>query len=261
MKIQMLTENTSCREDLKAEHGLSMLIETGGKKILFDTGQTGLFAENADKLGARLEDVDFCVLSHGHYDHGGGLPAFFSRNESAPVYCSSRAFGDFYNGQKYIGLDPELRGNPRFRSVSETTELLPGVTLIPGTKEPVYPVEAYGLSKEENGQRIPDDFIHEQYLLIEENGMRILFSGCSHRGILNIMNWFSPDILIGGFHFKKLNPEGEGRQKLQSAAEILRGYPTRYYTCHCTGTAQYMCMKEILGDRLSYLSAGDCLTF
>ena len=72
MKLTVLMENTTVREDLTAEHGLSLYIEANGKRILFDTGASATFADNAEKLGIDLSQVDLCILSHGHYDHGGG---------------------------------------------------------------------------------------------------------------------------------------------------------------------------------------------
>ena len=78
MKITSLLENTPCRDDMHIEHGLSLYIETAHHKILFDMGQTDLFAQNAKNLGISLTEVDYAVLSHGHYDHGGGLAAFLS---------------------------------------------------------------------------------------------------------------------------------------------------------------------------------------
>ena len=110
MKITTLIENTACREGLVCEHGLSLYIETGSKRILFDAGQTGAFGDNAEKLGIDLSRVDLAVLSHGHYDHGGGLKRFLELNAAAPVYINQSAFSQCYNGpEKYIGLAPSLR--------------------------------------------------------------------------------------------------------------------------------------------------------
>ena len=90
--------------------------------------------------------------------------------------------------------------------------------------------------------------------MAEENGKRILFSGCSHRGILNIMHWFHPDICIGGFHLSKFPLD----ETLAGYAKTLNAYPTAYYTGHCTGTAQYQFMQESMRN-LHYLSTGDSI--
>jgi 7,8-dihydropterin-6-yl-methyl-4-(beta-D-ribofuranosyl)aminobenzene 5'-phosphate synthase len=110
------------------------------------------------------------------------------------------------------------------------------------------------------GKMVQDDFRHEQYLLIREGGRRILISGCSHKGILNIMDWFRPDVLIGGFHFMNIDPDEEGREILSQRADALLSYPAVYYTCHCTGVPQYEYLKTLMGDRLHYLSCGQALT-
>ena len=255
MKIVTLTENTASRETLRAEHGLSLYIETGEKKILFDAGQTDAFAQNAVQLGVDLTNVDFAVLSHGHYDHGGGLPFFLEQNKTAPVYVQKAAFGQHYNGsEKYIGLDGALAESSRLILTEKTCALTPGITLYSGNGQGLTePIRPFGLTRREGNRFLPEDFRHEQYLLVEENGKRILFSGCSHRGILNILHWFRPDVVIGGFHFMKLDPAGED---LQQAARQLLTFPARYYTCHCTGLAQYAALKVLRGDRLEYLSAG-----
>ena len=130
MKITCLTENTSVNDDIKAEHGLSLFIETNEHRILFDMGQTELFSENADKLGVALDTADIAVLSHGHYDHGGGLSEFLKLNEKSPVYMNKNAFGDHYNGtEKYIGLHQSLRDHPRLRFVSAETKISSDVIL------------------------------------------------------------------------------------------------------------------------------------
>ena len=261
MRIVTLLENTRLREDLRAEHGLSLYIETNGRRILFDAGQSDAFARNAERLGVDLSRVDLMVLSHGHYDHGGGLGEFLRLNQTAPVYVNQRAFQPHYNGtQKYIGLDPKLQACDRIRYTDALTDLGEGLRLIPGKAVPQpFGAEPYGLNVEENGVLRPDDFLHEQYLECTENGRKILFSGCSHRGIRNITDFFRPDILVGGFHFKKLDPEGAGAPVLRENAAALLGYPTVYYTCHCTGTAQYDFLKPLMGEKLHALHTGSVL--
>jgi 7,8-dihydropterin-6-yl-methyl-4-(beta-D-ribofuranosyl)aminobenzene 5'-phosphate synthase len=253
MHVVTLMENTVCRDDLACEHGLSLYIEACGKKILFDAGQTGAFADNARKLGVDLAQVDFAVLSHGHYDHGGGLRRFLEINQTAPVYLRREAFGDHYNGTaKYIGLDKALLESGRLVFVPDMLEISPGITLYGGPMELRREIRAFGLTRRENGEFLPEDFRHEQYLLIEEKGKTVCFSGCSHRGVVNIADRFRPDVLIGGFHFQKLTEEG---QLLQAAEELL-DFGGVYYTGHCTGEAQFAFLKRRMGSRLREIPAG-----
>lgn len=263
MRITVLMEDTSCRADLRCEHGLSLLIETAGKTILFDAGQSGAFADNAGKLGIDLKQVDFAVLSHGHYDHGGGLPAFLEENDTAPIYVRPDAFGQFFNASgKYIGLPPALRRSGRLILNRDTIEIAPGITLHSCDRcQPESPVEPYGLQMMEQGRLIPDDFRHEQYLLIREGERRIVISGCSHRGITNICRWLQPTVLVGGFHFVKLDPEGRGARLLTESARKLLQHSAVYYTGHCTGRAQYTFLKSIMGDRLHSFATGDVIEF
>ena len=232
MKVITLTENTSLQEDLRAEHGLSLYVQTGNRKLLFDCGQTGLFKENAEKLGVDLGQVDTMVLSHGHYDHGGGLYTFLDVNSKAPIYASDLCFGDFYNGtKKYIGLNPTLRDCSRILAVPDPLSLGDGLTLTPGrmviTSEPI---PYFGLNVKHKTFFTKDCFLHEQYLTVEEDGKKILFSGCSHRGILNIARHFLPGVLIGGFHFKKLDPVNDREELIRYGQQLLE-LPTVYYTC------------------------------
>ena len=112
-----------------------------------------------------------------------------------------------------------------------------------------------GMTYSSNGKTIPEDFRHEQYLLIEENSKKILISGCSHKGIIDITEWFKPDILVGGFHFSKFPLD----DTLTNYANMLNSFNTTYYTCHCTGIEQFNYMKKHM-DRLFYLSSGQTIT-
>ena len=256
MHVVTLLENTACSQELSCEHGLSLYIEAADLKILFDAGQSGAFADNAQKLGVDLSKVDIAILSHGHYDHGGGLARFLELNVTAPVYVHKDAFIPHYNGsEKYIGLDQALLNSGRLVFVEDTVQLAPGITLYGGSIPLPYPIDPAGLTMLEKGQYLPEDFRHEQYLIIEEMGKKVCFSGCSHRGILNIAGHFCPDVLVGGFHFMNLTAEKDAL-RLTAAARKLLEYPTVYYTGHCTGAAAFDFMKPIMGDRLNALTTG-----
>lgn len=253
MRIVTLAENTSAESGISSEHGLSLYIETKEHKILFDMGQTELFYENAEKLGVDISGVDVAVLSHGHYDHGGGLKKFLEVNKIAPVYIRQGAFVPHYNGpDKYIGLDTALENDPRIVYTGDEHRIADGLFLCScNGREKSHPTIPSGLYEKIGEDLIEDEFLHEQYLMIEEDGKRVLISGCSHRGVMNIMDWLSPDIFIGGFHFSKLPVDSA----LSDMARELLKHDTVYYTCHCTGREQYEFMKGIIKD-LGYLSSG-----
>ena len=257
MKITTLIENTTLRDDLTAEHGLSLLIEIGGRRILFDSGQSSAFADNAEKLGIDLTQVDLCVLSHGHYDHGGGLKRFLESNDHAPVYINRHAFGEYFSSGKYIGLDPALEENPQLIGVEDVLEIGDGITLC-SCNDLLRPFSfgVFGQSVRKDSVHMDDDYLHEQYLLLEENGHKYCFSGCSHKGLLNILSWFRPDVFFGGFHFIRMDPRG---RELGDALRQLKNYPSRYFTGHCTGQEQYAVLKETLGDRIDYLHTGSII--
>ena len=138
MKITCLVDDCA-REGVGAEHGLSLWVEACGKKLLFDSGASGLFLENAARLGIDIAEADFAVLSHAHYDHGGGLAAFLQANSRAKVYVRAGAFAPRYARRRsgkteYIGIDAALAGNGRVVETGETCTLAPGLTLFSGVR-------------------------------------------------------------------------------------------------------------------------------
>lgn len=259
MIIKVLCENTAKSEAFACEHGLSLYIEANGRRLLFDMGQTDVFLRNAKTMAVDLEDVDTAILSHGHYDHSGGMGLFLSENDRASVYMSGYAFGEHYNAEdKFIGVDKSLEGNERLKLIFDKTLLGDGLTLYTAKDTCLrYPSQPYGLSRlYDDGQKLPDDFRHEIYLLIEEDGKRVLISGCSHRGVVGLAEFFKPGVLVGGFHFMKLSPESD---ELARAGEKLIALDTRYYTGHCTGAEQFLTLKGIMGERLNYIASGDSI--
>lgn len=136
MKITILLENTVCRDDLLCGHGLSIHIETGKHKVLFDMGPNAMFLENAEKLGVDLAAVDTAFLSHAHNDHCGGLELFCKRNEKAPVYLQKEVWGEYYvvtpDKIEYAGMDKALRRyDKRFRLTDGHTVIDDELQLFP----------------------------------------------------------------------------------------------------------------------------------
>ena len=258
MLIRVLMENSAMDERFLCEHGLSLYIEMGGKKILFDAGQTDAFSLNAQKLGVDLAAIDLCVLSHGHYDHSGGLMRFLEINDHAPVYMHRRAIEPHYNGtEKYIGISPALIDHPRVILTGDELALADGLHLCTcNALAAGCPASARGMTVRCGDLFTQDSFDHEQYLIIEEAGKRTVISGCSHKGILDIVKWLKPDVLVGGFHFVKLDPAGEDAAFLEDAAAQLLNQDCAYYTGHCTGEAAFAFLKERMGDRLHAIPAG-----
>ena len=275
MRIIALTENTQGNTACRAEHGLSLYIETKEHKILMDTGQSDLLVRNAALLGVSLAEVDTVVISHGHYDHGGGLPAFAGINQNAKIYIRESAFSPCYSlgpecQPRYIGLDPSIR-------------TLPGLVMVPEDQaEPVFHIDGelalfsdigllhpqpsanFRLRRKEGERLVQDDFRHEQCLVIRQGAERFLFSGCAHHGILNILDRYrqlfhgEPAALFSGFHMmKKDGYSQEDIRQIQDTARALLKTGTACYTCHCTGTEPYEIMKKEMGERLSYIHCGD----
>lgn len=259
MRVYVTMENSACSREFACEHGLSLYMETGDTHILFDTGATSAFADNAKKMGMALSDVDFGVLSHGHYDHAGGIHRFFEENDHAPLYVDHRAFGAYVSGTaRSISASADLASDPRIIRTGDHLQITQNITLLTCNWEnTIHPIEHHGLHVLRQGKLLPDTFRHEQYLMVADADHRIVISGCSHKGICNIVHWLRPDVLIGGFHFSKISTEGEGREKLIAAAKELASYQTVYYTGHCTGDAQYDVMKSIMGDKLHRIRAGE----
>ncbi len=267
MKILTLMEDTPGLTPVFAEHGLSLCLETDRRTVLLDTGASELTVRNAEALGADLCKVDTAVVSHGHYDHAGGLAAFARLNPRAELFMRAEAGGAFFHGEKYIGVDRAILSLPRLHLVKETgvTDLGDGFSLFAGLSG-THPVPRGNrvLTERLPGTEAPDRFLHEQCLAVNDAGKTYLFSGCAHNGILNILDRFEalyhtlPGVVVSGFHMMSKTPyTDEEAEEIRQTARVLSSLPTVFYTGHCTGLPAYELMKPILGDSLRPIHSGD----
>jgi len=270
MKLTVLVENTSCGNTDSA-HGLSIHIETQKHIILFDAGPDGaLLQKNAKTLGIDLQAIDLAFLSHGHFDHVGGMRAFLELNRTAPLYIQRSAADPHYaleqNGLRDIGIEPALteQFSDRLHLTDAQCRIDDTILGFSDVETADYLSGSNTTLMEIDGEDLrPDRFLHEQNLLIEENGKLILVAGCAHRGIINILRRAkaitgkAPDAVYAGFHLT--NPSkglDEPVEFVRSVGEELSRWPCRFYTGHCTGQGPFNILKEILGDRLTYLNGG-----
>jgi len=276
MKISVLVENTAVRSGIKAEHGLSFFLETGGKVILVDTGQRELFAENAAAMGCDLSKVDFAVLSHGHGDHSGGLPAFRALNPKAPVYTEStagkrlyvRVFGIFF---KNVGMPRNFAHDPGIVPLSADVSPAEGVTIVTGISRPrPYLSTSRNLYMRKGLGFARDDFSHEIVLVVQEGARTFIFSSCSHSGLHNIMETLKErnllsgeNIVFAGMHlFDPVGRRTESPAILERFADELASFPdTTYYSGHCTGTEAFDFLRLRLGDRVKSFGCGEVFEF
>jgi len=244
VKIVTLIEDTKISEpkDIVAAHGMSLYIERNGQRILFDMGPSSQFIRNSEKLGVDLKKVDMAIISHAHMDHIGGLASFLWINKKANIYLSRNAL----KNSDFRALCSKMDGETfnRISFVDNSTEISQDVFI---------------LTKIEGRYPIRDRVDHETVLVIKNNNKLIIFSGCSHGEIFNIIGTVTrtfPNIyvraVIGGFHLT-----GTAKYSVEQIGKEVLKYPImKIYTCHCTGVENYGILKTILGVKIEYISTG-----
>jgi len=245
MSITTLVENTASGMGLLAEHGLSFWIQYADKRILFDTGQSDILIHNARVLGIHLAEADAIILSHGHYDHTGGLAAVLDIAAKAKLYLHPAAiepkFSKRHSGTESIGMPDFALKAIKNRDVIWTekpTQIFPGVT-VTGQVPRVNDFEDVGgaFFLDENCQE-PDELVDDQTLFIETSKGVVIVVGCAHAGVVNILHRIA-DLskkkrfyaTLGGMHLLRAS-----QKRIERTETVFRNYDLhKIGPAHCTG--------------------------
>ncbi|NLN49946.1 MAG: MBL fold metallo-hydrolase, partial [Clostridiales bacterium] len=198
--------------------------------------------------------------------------AFLENNDKAKIYIHEKAFENYYsmgvnNEFKYIGINKDLKQEEQIVLTKDYLEIDEGIEQFAGvTGRELFSQANSSIFMEANGIRKEDIFEHEQNLILTEEGKTLLLAGCAHNGIVNIVNkfkeikGFEPNYVIGGFHLYNPNTKkSENEDLISEIAKYLLKTKSLYYTGHCTGLEAYNRLKELMGDRIEYLSTGSVL--
>ncbi len=270
-RITILIDNKTSRADLSAEHGLSLWIEYGEKRILFDTGQSNALVRNAEKLGIDLAQTDAIVLSHGHYDHTGGLAAVLDIAAKAKVYLHPSAQEPKFSRKaaqvKSIGMSEAAKKALKGRRIIWTitpARLFAGIAVtgqIPRKNNFEDVGGAFFLDKDcQKADELSDD----QSLYIESKSGIFVVLGCAHAGVVNILNYIaelsgSRSIygIIGGMHL--LNAAST---RISKTLEPIKKFDIRKIApLHCTGENALNEIEKSFKDRFLSLKTGAQISF
>ena len=279
MKLSFLVDNKTEHSNCQAEWGLSIFVESCGHKILFDTGCSDMFTRNAKAMEIDLTQAEAVLISHGHFDHTEGMPAFVEINKTAPIYIHKNAFSVFHGteGDKISDRNCGLLWSEEFtesiknrfvltENVVKVTDNMTLIGNIPDFDEYSPTEKFYKEVKKVSADGVsatvlePDDMSHEQFLVVEEGNHIFIVSGCSHRGviptILTAQKYF-PDkkiaALIAGMHMYSLN----GEKRSEMVRQIIGAGVEKVFPLHCTGMDAIIEFKTKMGENCVVATAGD----
>ncbi|SHG91625.1 MBL fold metallo-hydrolase [Tepidibacter thalassicus] len=272
-KIITLMDNYSKEKKFISEHGLSMYIEKDGVKILFDTGQSKNFTINSRLLNVDLSNLDFVVLSHGHYDHTGGFRYLVENFKSEyTLFVGDKFFNEkySYNGENYrfsgnnFDLKFLVENNININIVKkDIVEICKDVFIVKNFEA------SSGFEKinkrfylKENGEYNIDNFDDEIAIVIKTEKGLVVVVGCSHIGIVNILSTIRDrfkqriHMVLGGSHLKEADSN-----RIDMTIDYLKNEKIDIVSlCHCTGDEA---IEKLLDSGIKFLknSVGTIINF
>ncbi len=272
VKVTILCDNLAGPVSFKGEHGLAVLLEVEGRKFLWDCGQSDVAVHNARLLGADLRSIDGIGISHGHFDHAGGLLEVLAASGPKRIFMHPAALEHKFlvagEVRRFIGIPfrrdaLELPGGGLELSEG-TVEVIPGVKLT-GEVPRVSEFEGFeaGLHRLVDGRLEPDPFKDDQALVVDTPDGAIVLTGCAHSGLVNIMKHVikgSGKIrgIIGGTHLGLGATPERVNASLDYLEEVL---PEKIVPCHCTGLPVIARILERFKDRAVAGQSGMTVTF
>lgn len=261
VKITILADYAS-QEGLETEHGFAAWIETGDRRILFDTGQTGVMQANAAKLGIDLKLAEALVLSHGHFDHTGTLPQFLAENSTADIYYAHGLHIDRYSCKpgtpvRAIGMPDAARQalaalpQNRLHELKAHRYLAPGIGVTGPVPRLSHFEDVGGPFFLDPDSQHDDSIEDDQSMWFETDDGLVILLGCCHAGLVNTIEYIRRISgvqkvrgVIGGMHLVNAD-----QQRLDRTFEAMKAWhPDFLVPCHCTGTNPAEQMQGALGS-------------
>lgn len=276
-KLTTLIENHKDKDEkYVCEHGFSILIESIDEKhpirILMDTGQSGIFYDNADKMGISLKDLDALIISHAHYDHAGGVKKLLEEVSVGKMYVGKNFFREKYYKKKdgtlkNIGItfsrqDVEKCGERVFEIQENTKKILPGITIYRNFEPSAgYEMENPRFIVKQEGRYEQDHFADEIVLTLDVADGVVVIAGCSHPGIINILKSVEKRSgkkirgIVGGTHLVEAD---EDRLK-KTIADLKEMNIDFIAVSHCTGEENLEKMREVFGEKFIFNCTGNII--